>query len=157
MRIGQNGEDFSEIISSAVKELVTKMNIRLEIAKAREGLACALKEGNNVLPFCRIQLSCKLDVIDKDIYSELQEKLEKKEQSLKTDMLTEAVEFFGSKISTLNNTMKTTLDNTKEIIGTASKGAGDARKELVERFLEMKQNQEKTTLRIQNKYPQQKR
>jgi hypothetical protein len=72
-------------------------------------------------------------------------------------MLTEAVEFFGSKISTLNNTMKTTLDNTKEIIGTASKGAGDARKELVERFLEMKQNQEKTTLRIQNKYPQQKR
>jgi hypothetical protein len=68
-------------------------------------------------------------------------------------MLTEAVEFFGSKISTLNNTMKTTLDNTKEIIGTASKGAGDARKELVERFLEMKQNQEKTTLRIQNKYP----
>ena len=63
------------------------MNIRLEIAKARKGLACALKEGNNVPPFCRIQLSCKLDVIDKDIYSELQEKLEKKEQSLKKDML----------------------------------------------------------------------
>jgi hypothetical protein len=83
-------------LSSAVKELVTKMNIRLEIAKARKGLACALKEGNNVPPLCRIQLSCKLDVIDKDIYSELQEKLEKKEQSLKKDMLTEAVEFFGS-------------------------------------------------------------
>ena len=100
------------------------MNIRLEIAKARKGLACALKEGNNVPPFCRIQLSCKLDVIDKDIYSELQEKWEKKEQSVKKDMLTEAVEFFGSKIPTLNNTMKTTLDNTKEIIGTASKKGG---------------------------------
>ena len=42
--------------------------------------------------------------------------------------------------------MKTTLDNTKEIIGMASKGAGDARKELVKRFLEMKQNQEKQIL-----------
>jgi hypothetical protein len=55
--------------------------------KARERLAYALKEGNNVPPFCRIQLSCKPDVIDKDIYSELQEKWQKKEQSLKKDML----------------------------------------------------------------------
>jgi hypothetical protein len=54
--------------------------------------------------------------------------LEKKEQSVKKDMLTEAVEFFGSKIPTLNNTMKTTLDNTKEIIGTASK-KGRSRKD----------------------------
>ena len=61
-------------------------------------------------------------------------------------MLTETVEFFDSKILILNNTMKTTLDNTNEIIGTASKGAGDARKELVKRFLEMKQNQEKQLL-----------
>ena len=42
--------------------------------------------------------------------------------------------------------MKSTIDNTKDIIGTASKGARDARKELVKRFLEMKQNQEKQLL-----------
>jgi hypothetical protein len=56
------------------------------------------------------------------------------------------VEFFDPKTSTLNNTMKSTIDNTKDIIGTASKGARDARKELVKRFLEMKQNQEKQLL-----------
>ncbi|VDI34226.1 Hypothetical predicted protein [Mytilus galloprovincialis] len=99
--------DFADTISTAIVDLRNKMDTRLAIAKAREGLAYALQTEGNIPPFCRINLSCRPDV---------------------------------------TGDIKKTLDNAKEIIGIASQSAGEARKELHKRFIEMKDNQEKTLL-----------
>ncbi|VDI83880.1 Hypothetical predicted protein [Mytilus galloprovincialis] len=142
----KTGDDFAGIISTAVKELRSKMEIRFAIAKAREGLAYGLQEGNNVPPFCRIQLSCRPDVLDKNIYLELQKTWDQKEETIRKTLLTESVEFFDSKLQVINDELKSTLDAAKEVIGLASKSAGDARKELVRRFIDMKDKQQKRLL-----------
>lgn len=142
----KTGDDFAGIISTAIKELRAKMDIRLAIAKAREGLAYGLQEKDNIPPFCRIQLSCRPDLLDKSIFLELQEKWNQKEDSIRKTLLTESVEFLDSKLQAINVELKEILDNSKEVIGVASKGAGDARKELVKRFNEMKDNQQKHLL-----------
>ncbi|VDI34227.1 Hypothetical predicted protein [Mytilus galloprovincialis] len=122
------------------------MDTRLAIAKAREGLAYALQTEGNIPPFCRINLSCRPDVSSKTIYRELQEMWITKESAISANLLTETIEFFDAKLAQVTGEIKKTLDNAKEIIGIASQSAGEARKELHKRFIEMKDNQEKTLL-----------
>ncbi|VDH91444.1 Hypothetical predicted protein [Mytilus galloprovincialis] len=69
-----------------------------------------------------------------------------KESAISANLLTETIEFFDAKLAQVTGEIKKTLDNAKEIIGIASQSAGEARKELHKRFIEMKDNQEKTLL-----------
>lgn len=55
------------VIAKAVKTFRTQMDQRLAVAKAREGLALAVSDQNNLPPFCRLTLSCKPDLKDRSL------------------------------------------------------------------------------------------
>ena len=115
----------------------------MAIVKAREGLAYGLQEEGSLPPFSRINLSCKPDLNEKTIFLELQEIWGNKAKAVREELLTESVEFLNKKLATMTEGIKQTLDNAKEVIGLASKSAGEARRELTRRFFDMKNNQEK--------------
>lgn len=138
--------DFAGTISAAVKEMREKMDVRLAIVKAREGLAYGLQEDGHLPPFSRINLSCKPELNERTIFMELQEIWEAKAKIVREELLIETIEFLDKKLETITEGIKQTLDNAKEVIGIASKSAGEARKELTRRFLEMKNTEEKRLL-----------
>ncbi|CAG2220920.1 unnamed protein product [Mytilus edulis] len=119
------------------------MNSKLAIAKAREGLAYGLQEDGNIPPFCKILLDCRPDLLNRDYSKELVEIWTTKLKETKTTLLTESVKFLDNKISDIDGEIKKKLDNTKTIIGAATKCAGLARSDLAKRFLDMKERQEK--------------
>ena len=135
--------DFSDVVSGAVRDVRTIMNSKLAIAKVREGLAYGLQEDGNIPPFCKILLDCRPDLLNRDYAKELVEKWTTKLQETKTTLLTESVKFLDNKISDIDGEIKKKLDNTKTIIGVATKCAGLARSDLAKRFLDMKERQEK--------------
>ncbi|VDI11166.1 Hypothetical predicted protein [Mytilus galloprovincialis] len=145
----KTSDDFAGVISSAVKDLRKNMDTRLAAAKAREGMAYGLLNNDNIPPFCRITLSCRPDLKDREIFNELQKKWDDKQDEIKQSMLKESIEFLDNKLNAINNKMKSIMADAKDIIGVASESAGHARTELNKRFLEMKDAQQKALLEFQ--------
>lgn len=135
--------DFTDIVSGAIRELKNIMNGKLAIAKAREGIAYGLRDDGNLPPFCKFQLECRPDLMNKDYSRELAELWNQKSREYKHTLLTASVNFLDQKLSTIDVEIRTKLDNTKAVIGVATKSAGMARSDLSRRFLMLKDRQEK--------------
>jgi len=136
--------DFAEVIAKAVKTFRTQMDQRLVVAKAREGLALAVSDKNSLPPFCRLTLSCKPDLKDRDLYQKVQDKL----HNVRDELLRETVELLDQNLEQQNAVLKETLKETKDRIGVSSKGAGEARTELTERIRKIKESQDRELLQF---------
>ena len=91
-----------------------------------EGLALAVSDTNSLPPFCRMTLSCKPDLIDRDLYQKVQDKWQEKLHNVRDDLLRETVELLDQHLEQQNAVLK----ETKDRIGVSSKGAGEGRTEL---------------------------
>ena len=143
----ESSKDYSDIISEAMAEFNQKINIRHQIAKAREGIAINLGNKSYPLPpYCTLNLKCAPNFHD-DVYNnDFTAMWKKKVESVSTDLLNTTVNYLDGKISELNKEMKDIIDKARSSIGYASKGSSEARKTLNSRIMEKKEKFEKELL-----------
>jgi hypothetical protein len=132
------------VISKAVKTFRTQVDQRLAVTKAHEGVALAVSDKNSLPPFCRLTLSCKPDLKDRDLYQKVQEKL----HNVRDDLLRETVVLLDQNLEQQNAVLKEALKATKDRIGVSSKGAEEARTELTERIRKIKESQDRELLQF---------
>lgn len=136
-------DDFTNTVSSTIKEIRREMDTRLAFAKAREGLAYGLDDTGNLPPFCRINIWCRPTLNERAISDEIKDMWQKKEKSLRESLIKETVEFLDVKLTDINTSITQRLDNAKAVIGVATKSAGEARKQLMRRFMDIKDSNER--------------
>lgn len=139
----KTSDDFTNEVSAAVRELRTNLENRLSLAKAREGLAYALEEEGNLPPFCKIVMVCRPELNNKTVFNELRDMWQAKERSIKEKIVRESVTLLDKKLADYNRDITEKYNNTMTIIGVATAGAGEARKQLKRRFLDIKENTER--------------
>lgn len=154
--------DYSDIISETLSNFNHKIDIRHQVAKAREGLSYAIKS-DNYPPYLNINLKCTPGFHDDDTFNDFKEMWTTKSSTFKTELLNASINHLDTKIKELNNEINNIVETAKTKIGYATKGSADARKELNNRLKATKERYDsdlfefKTNIRSrkQHKYPSQ--
>lgn len=138
--------DFSDIISDTLDDFSRKIDIRHQIAKAREGLLYASKSSNYNPPYLNIDYKCTARFHDEDIDNDFKEMWDTKSSALKKELLDHSVSHLDGKIKELNSEVNALVETAKSKIGYATKGSAEARKELNNRLKVMKESYDKDLL-----------